>query len=215
MSAFKPSEEEERYFQQKERHERDLLRAELAKKADAAAKVSALASTLKLTDQQLAERIFALGFDAESASVLFVLPLIQVAWASGDVSRAERAQVLKVLELRKVARGSKAWLLTETLLEERPSESFLIETRALLKAIVQQHAQQTPGTEGPGEARELIDICMAVADASGGELGIGNRVSKEEEAAIRSIAEAFGDEAVKEFQKLLHEPSPPAVRRLD
>lgn len=211
MSAFKPSEEEERYFQQKERHERDMLRAELSKKADAAAKVSALASSLALTDQELAERIYALGFDADTASVLFVLPLIQVAWASGDVSRSERAQVLKVLELRKVERGSKAWLLAESLLEERPSESFLAETRTLLGGILKGRYKD----EGDFATRQLIDYCMAVADASGGILGFGNRVSPEEVAAIEDIAAAFGTEAQKEFHKLLHPPAAPAVRRID
>ena len=161
--------------------------------------IASILTALNLSDRQLAEKMLLLGFDAETASVLYLLPLIQVAWANGSVSRGERAQILRILRLREIAEGSRAWQMCESLLESRPTDAFLHNSRRLLQGMLKNKGR---AVEVQVE-RELIELCLDVAEVSGGIFGFGRRVSRAEEDAIRAIAAMFGEAALKELNRQL------------
>ena len=129
--------------------------------------IAQILAALNLPDRKLAERMLLLGFDAETASVLYLLPLIQIAWANGSVSRAERAQILRILRLREIPEGSRAWQMCESLLASRPTEAFLQSSRELLQAVLKSKGR---AAEIQFE-RELIVLCLDVAEVSGGIFG--------------------------------------------
>ena len=54
-----------------------------------------------------------------------------------EIERRERARILDVLKLRDIARDSHAYHLVETLLEERPAESWLAVSLELLRQVLQ------------------------------------------------------------------------------
>ena len=170
-----------------------------SRRSDPTLHIASILAALNLSDRQLAERMLLLGFDAETASVLYLLPLIQVAWANGSVSRAERAQILRILRLREIPEGSRAWQMCESLLESRPTDIFLHNSRRLLQGMLKNKGR---AVEVQVE-RELIELCLDVAEVSGGIFGFGRRVSGAEEEAIRAIAATFGDAAVKELNRQL------------
>lgn len=161
--------------------------------------IAQVAAALNLPDPKLAERMLLLGFDAETASVLYLLPLIQVAWANGSVSRAERAKILRILRLREIPEGSRAWQMCESLLASRPTEAFLHNTRQLLQAVLKSKGR---AVEAQVE-RELIAMCLDVAEVSGGIFGFGGRVSGAEEEAIREIAAGFGQDVLNDLNRQL------------
>jgi hypothetical protein len=169
------------------------------RRSDPTLHVAQMVAALNLADRQLAERMVLLGFDAETASVLYLLPLIQVAWANGSVSRAERAQILRILRLREIAEDSRAWQMCESLLASRPTDAYLLSSRLLLQDLLKSKG---PAVESQVE-RELIDLCVEVAEASGGLFGFGKRISKVEADAIRAIADGLGAEAVKSLDRQL------------
>ena len=160
--------------------------------------ISQVIETLKLPSRDLAERLVRLGFDAETACVLHILPLIQVAWANGEVSRRERRGILHVLKLREIPEGSRAWLMCESLLENRPTDAFLQSSREALRDLL-SHSQAAQGQE----ERQLIDLCVDIAEASGGLFGLVRSVSATERSVIADIAATFGDTAQEEMRRLL------------
>lgn len=174
--------EEEAYFKAREIEQRRKLREKLEAAAHELAEKHAIAESLKTDDLSLAERIKALGFSGASAQVFDLMPLVHVAWADGSVQKGERAAILRVLELRGVATGSEAFLLMESLLEERPSDEYMSESLAVLKELVGQ---------GKGGS-EIVDLCGQVASAAGGFLGLVGKVGAEERALIDEIAHHLG-----------------------
>lgn len=185
-----PSARERLYFAAADATKREKLRADL----DAAAKKLRDAGTLGTEDDALVERIQALGFTGDSARVFDLLPLIHVSWADGRVQRGERAVILELCEARGMEAGSDAFVLVESLLEERPSDAFLDETLRLLKELT--------ASRGEGDS-ELIDLCLKVAEASGGLLGIGSRVAETERELMKQVAEALGETAQSRFRERL------------
>lgn len=179
--------EEEAYFKALEIEQRRKLREKLDAAAKDMADKEAIASSVKTSDLELAERVKALGFSGDSARVFDLLPLVHVAWADGSVQKSERAAILRVLKSRGVSPGSEAFVLIESLLEERPSADYMEQSLALLKQLVAQ---------GDGErSAEIVDLCQQVASSSGGFLGIGTKISQDEREQIAKIAASLGDGA--------------------
>ena len=153
-----------------------------------------IATVLETDNQALVARIRALGFNGDSARVFDLLPLIHVSWADGTVQRGERATIFAILEQRSIPVESEASLLVESLLEERPPDAYMDATLALLKDLVGTMAD---------EGIHVVDLCAKVADASGGLLGLGARVSPEERELIKKVADTLGASAHERFRNVL------------
>jgi uncharacterized tellurite resistance protein B-like protein len=165
-------------------------RGELRERLDAASARAqnrkTIADAVGSEESALLDRLEQLGFTGDSARVLDLLPLVHVAWADGKVDRRERAAVLAVVDHRGIGKDSDACLLIEALLEQRPSETFMAESFALVHELAAKRAN---------DGKSLVALCVDVAQASGGLLGFGNRVDDAEYELIQRIADAFGEEA--------------------
>ena len=182
--SIKPTDEEEIYFKQQELALRQKMREQMASAGDHAQSEG--------RRRELAERIRELGFEGDKAKIFDLMPLIHVAWADGSISRKERSTILDAVLARGVAPGTDAFQMVESLLEEPPPASFMSETLSVLKDVV-----------GGKRADSLVELCIQVADSSGGFFGLGGRISDEERERIREIAAHFGAEALAKVQRAL------------
>ncbi len=173
---------------------REQMREKLAKAAKLVADRQAIATALKVDDEELVSEIHELGFDGDSARVFDLLPLIHVSWADGKIQRNERATILAVLDARGIEPGSEAALLVEMLLETPPAATYMEASLTLLRELLANRGE---------EATDVVDLCVKVADASGGLLGLGDRVSAEERELLHQIADTLGSEAQAHFVKQL------------
>lgn len=189
------NEEEERYFAELDAEKRAGLRKKMAKEAAELEEKRKIAASTG-GDIEVAERIKALGFDGDSARIFDLMPLVHVAWADGKIQRGERAKILELLVARGIEEGSEAFATMESMLEQRPDEGFMRETLAALRDVV--------GTEH-AKTQSIVDLCIEVAAASGGllGLGIGGKVGDDEKQKIGEIAATLGDSAAAEVKKQL------------
>jgi tellurite resistance protein len=188
---IEPSDEEDRYFQAVEAEARKKLRDSLDKNAKQLEDQAKIAQAVGTGDHALAERIKALGFDGESAAVFDLLPLVHVAWADGAVQKGERAAILKILKARGIEPGTQAFQTIESLLEEQPSEAFMRQSLEILREVV--------GTTGD-RAGEIVDLCIKVAAASGGFLGVGRKIGDEEKELIAQVSLMLGSAATEKVK---------------
>lgn len=171
---------EDEYFLRKEKELIEKMRqrtaAETARQEMAAA--TGIADDAILTDLQ------ELGFTRETVGLLHLVPLVQVAWADGAVQHNEREQITKIARLRGIAEGSQSDTELDAMLKTRPSEEFFERAMRVVRAML----KTLPAVEEEDSRRDLVAYCINIASASGGILGIGNKVSDAEKAAITSIA---------------------------
>ncbi len=179
---------EDEYFLQKEEQMRAAYRAELETKAKAAAERRRIGEQIGVTDEAFAERIRAVGFDGDNAKVLHLMPLIEVAWADGKLSDQERRIIVDAANAHGIAPHTPAGAFLASLLEKRPADVVLDEILVLLRDLLQTHNKHV---------HTVVEACLNVAEASGGFLGLGSKISGEERALIEKIAGAFGEEARK------------------
>jgi uncharacterized tellurite resistance protein B-like protein len=186
------NEEEEIYFAQVDQEKRRKLREKLERNAVELEQKRKIAESMNTDDLSVAERVKALGFDGDSARVFDLLPLIHVAWADGKIQRGERAAILGILEKRGIEPDTEAYRTVESLLEERPAESYMRQSLAVLRDL----------TGGTGErSQEIVDMCIEIAASAGGILGLlGKRIGDEEKALIEEITQSLGSGAAEAFR---------------
>src|SRR5262245_56199310 len=90
---------------------------------------AALADKLRVEDPGLLQRVVGLGLTRETGAAILVAPLVQVAWADGEVSARERTVVLELAAARGVVAGTPPHAQVVAWLDERPrAELFDVAT---------------------------------------------------------------------------------------
>jgi hypothetical protein len=109
--------------------------------------------------------------------------VLQVAWAEGGISSAERELIVNLARSRDIEPGSEADAQLLEWLDRRPAEEMFRKAGRLIAAML-DHPE---GTEMQVSADDLMKYCEQIAHASGGIFGFGS-VSAEEKSALQQIA---------------------------
>ena len=150
----------------------------------------ALGEKLLVDDPDLLERVKQLGVTLETASALFLAPLVQTAWAEGKVTRREHETVLRLARGRGMDPASSAYAQLEQWLRKRPSDAVFDTGIELLKAGF----SVLPPAEQEERVKSMLHACREVADASGGLerlIGLGDPVSESEALTLDQIGRAL------------------------
>ena len=170
---------EEDYFRKKDRE----LVEKLRQSAAAQQARDGIGKSTGLQDPALISALQELGFTADTVGLLPLVPVVQMAWAEGGVTKAERTAISHLARSRGVAEGTEADRQLTAWLDERPSDTVFVGARRLIRAMLDSGSGSTAGMSED----DIVKFCEEIAASSGGMFGIG-RVSAEERALLTSIA---------------------------
>lgn len=165
----------------------EALRLRLRQAGDAKTKREAFTVVSGITDGAVLDRLIALGIDADTLAALALVPLVLVAWADGSIDPKERGAVLSGAVETGLSRGNAGHELLEGWLAKRPPPELLAAWKGYIGAI-----SATLGAEAKAALKlQLLGRARAVAEATGGILGIGQRISAAEETVLQDLGTAF------------------------
>lgn len=147
----------------------------------------ALRQVIKGADDALLDRLLDLGVNAETVLAMMLLPLVRVAWADGAIDPKEREAIQKAAEQRGIHPGSPGHELLANWLDHQPGESTVAAWANYIKGT-------WPSLTSPerDELRErLLRLARGVAEAAGGFLGLGSKVSAAERTVLDEIEAAL------------------------
>jgi hypothetical protein len=128
-----------------------------------------------------------LGIGVQTLAAMTLVPVVEVAWADGKMDDAEHQAILKAAEKQGIARGTPSFALLDDWLVNRPPPRLLSAWRDYVGALCEEML--------PEERRQLksevLARARAVAKAAGGFLGLGSKVSAEEEQIFGILETAF------------------------
>lgn len=137
-----------------------------------------------INDQDLMKKLLEAGFSADSARALFLVPLIEVAWADGQVQEDERRAVLELMKQREIEEGSEAYRCASDWLETKPTDQKFRVASELLKPVVDELKKS-----GQDTSEWILEAAQKVANATGGLFGFGwNMISKEEKEILVKLS---------------------------
>ena len=185
--AFKDRERglEEEFFRKEDAKRLEKMR-ETAKLQEIA---GALAEILKVQNPELLSRTISLGIDRDIAAAFLLAPLVQVAWAEGQVTEPEREATLRFAHSRGIEKGSPAEAQLLAWLQTRPSQTILDTAIEVIKSGLAEF----PPKERQERIATMIQACREVSEASGGIAKVlgGSGTSSEERSVLDAVAAAL------------------------
>jgi hypothetical protein len=171
---------EDEYFRKKDRELVEKMRAA----ATADRSKSEMRARTGLSDPALLTELDALGFTPETVSVLPLVPVVQMAWAEGGITPAERTLIVKLARGRGIAEGSPADQQLSDWMAQQPSPEVFARATRLIRAMLDAGSSDA----GTPSADDIIKYSESIAAASGGIFGLGiRRISPDERATLAQI----------------------------
>jgi uncharacterized tellurite resistance protein B-like protein len=165
----------------------ETLRQKLKSTFEKQATRESLRTASGITNEAVLDALMALQVSHETLAAFSLYPLIEIAWADGTVDERERQALLAAAEQEGIAPGSAAHALLEDRVRTPPNP----EARKAWRMYASELNRKLNPDERQTVRAELLRRARAVAEASGGLLGLGNRISAKEEAVLGAIADAF------------------------
>ena len=147
----------------------------------------ALATVSGIADDALLGKLAALGVGSGALAALSLVPLVAVAWADKSLDAREREAVLAGAAEAGVGEAGAARDLLNAWLREPPPPGLLsawADYARVVSTSLDEAGRQALRDELLGRARR-------VAEATGGVLGLGRKVSAAEQAVLDRLAVAF------------------------
>jgi len=152
-------------------------------------KTEALGRATGIRNAEVLEDLVGHNFSAADVSALASVPLVEVAWADGEVQPSERDVLLNSMEDCGIQHDSKEFATVEHWLHHRPSDDVLAVWESYISGLCEQRS--------PDE-REALESAvhaganrMAVAHAGVLDRLVGDRTSKEERDMIAELDRPF------------------------
>lgn len=171
---------EEEYFWRKERE----LIARLREQGRRERERQVLENRLGVADDALLSDLQTAGFTPDNLGLLHLVPLVEVAWAEGEVTTREREFILALAERRGILSGTPAYAQLVGWLDRCPDAHFFDRAFQAMRALL---AGQDADTRAAAE-RDLVEHCTRVAEAAGGILRMA-AISRDERECLKRIAD--------------------------
>jgi hypothetical protein len=139
-----------------------------------------------MTDEAVLDKLVALGLKTNTIAALSLVPLIEVAWADGEIQDNERSAILQGAHGKGLEQGSDGYELLQSWLRKPPTSELFDAWTAYIKAL----AAQLNDEQNKLLKNQIVGFAKMVAASAGGFLGIG-KVSAGEEKVLARIEAAF------------------------
>ncbi len=147
----------------------------------------ALAEVSGITSEAVLKHLVTLGVHPELLATLALVPLVEVAWADGDVHEDERQAILKGSARLGMGPGSVDYRLLDEWLKRKPPEKMLnawmVYIRGLCKELSPEERTEIKTT--------FLSRARQVAEAAGGFLGLTSRISALEKDLLAKLEAVF------------------------
>jgi hypothetical protein len=163
------------------------LRQQMIEKEAAAGKKNALSVASGISDDAVLETLVSLDIQSDTLAALSLVPLVLVAWADGSIDDKEKAAILRGAAESGLAERGAAHEMLNQWLAQRPPTTLFAAWQSYIGAIA---SKLTPDAKRRLSA-ELLARARTVAEAAGGFLGLGQKVSAAEERVLRELHDAI------------------------
>ena len=143
-----------------------------------------IAEAIGVFDDTVLDQVQELRFTRQTVKLWYLLPPLYVAWIDGSVvTKLEEECLLDLARSLGIEEGTPSYKQLSDWLQHRPSNQFFRKALGTMKNML----KGLPFEERQNHEHTVISRCTKVAEASGGILGLGSKVSNPEWEILREI----------------------------
>jgi hypothetical protein len=175
---------EDAFFAQKDRQLLEALRSQLEGCESAGDKLQTVSG---ISDTSVLDQLVSHGIQPETLAAVVLIPLVEVAWADYVMDDREKTAILEGAKSFGMKEEDATYKLLSSWIDNKPGAALMDSWRqfvAELKPMVSATAIEKIAGSTIRRARE-------VALAAGGILGLGNKISKAEQAVLDEVELLF------------------------
>ena len=161
----------------------DKLKQELASEESR----DALAAASGITDVAVLDKLLANQITPATLTCVGLIPLVAVAWADGVMQDGEKNAILQAADIAGVKMDTSGYETLEKWLRVKPESELLDSWKAYI-AAVKSNLDPAALTQ---LKQSIMERAESVAEAAGGFLGLGNKVSDSERKVLDELSAAF------------------------
>lgn len=150
------------------------------------AKREAFKEVANIESEELVDALIALELEVSDLAALSIVPLVEVAWADGEIQDKERKAILKAAGEVGITPGAENYELLVNWLNKKP-EAELMDCWTRYAGDIEASLDSSLGAV---LKERLMTRTRKVAKAAGGFLGIGT-VSRAEQAVLDKLEKAL------------------------
>lgn len=145
-----------------------------------------LAEVSGITNEDVLQKLVELDIRPDVIASLALVPLVEVAWADGEIDEKEKAAILKA-DSEFFPQNSPDVKIMKQWLEHKPGPKLLQAWKHYVKGL----CEQMTASQKAALRAEIIGHARQVAMAAGGFLGFGNKISASEQNMLDQLDAAF------------------------
>ena len=169
--------------------ESSTLRQRLKDVQEAERRKEAFTKATGISDEAIIARLAALNIGLNTLAALTLVPVVWVAWADGHIDGKERSAVLSAAADAGLDKESASYQLLEQWLVKRPEPQLLAIWKDYMRALSSSMSSETKESL----KLEILRRARRTAEAAGGFLGFGHKISAEEQAVLADLETTFSD----------------------
>ncbi len=173
------------FFQDRDQELLDFLQAEAETLEDQ--EKNQLQAAAGTHNPEVLDALKRVGITSASMTAFMLLPLVRLAWADSRIQNGEIDSILKAATDDGIVYGSPAYWMLNRWLEERPTEKMLDAWWKYAQALA--HELDEASLEAFRHA--TLGRARRVAEASGGVLGMGTKISESERLVLSDLANSL------------------------
>lgn len=140
-----------------------------------------------IENKDVIRQLIDIRIDPETLAALSLVPLVEVAWADHRMDDKEKKAILAAAEKHGILAGTPGRDLLESWIAERPGSDLLAAWKNYAGALA-----GTLNVEIRLALKEsILGHARAVAEETGGILGLGNKISAVEQKKLDELEEVF------------------------
>jgi len=137
----------------------------------------------KIENPAILDKREKLGITAPAMTAFMHMPLVRLAWADTKMAEGEFHTLLKAADEDGIDYGTPAYRLLSRWLDERPSERMIETWSDYAHALSEELDEESLAALRTA----TIERAKKIASASGGFLGLGDRVSRDERDVLMDL----------------------------
>ena len=141
---------------------------------------------LNVDNEEILDALVELEVEPETLIAFSLVPLVEVAWADGEIQQKERDAILKAAIERGVEEGSPTCDLLRNWLHTKPDPKMLVVWAGYIDALKESLGERTRAHLKSG----TMGRARAIAEAAGGFLGVAS-ISAAEKKMLEELERAF------------------------